>query len=74
MSTHLVLGAGMQGTAAAHDLVQHGGATRLILVDSSEERLDVARSRLARLTGFPALETRLLDVAGPDGPLREAFE
>ena len=64
----------MQGTAAAHDLIQHGGATRLILMDSSEERLDAAARRLRELTGFPALEARLVDVAGPDGPLREAFE
>ena len=74
MSTHLVLGAGMQGTAAAYDLIQHGGATRLVLVDSSEERLEAARTRLEALTGFPGLEARRIDVAGPDGPLRAAFE
>ena len=64
----------MQGVAAAHDLVKHGGAERLILVDSSEERLDAAKVRLQALTGFPAIETRHIDVAGPDGPLRAAFE
>lgn len=74
MSTYLVLGVGMQGTAAAHDLIQHCGATRLILADSSEERLNAAEARLRRLTGFPAIEARLIDVAGADGPLRAAFE
>ncbi|MDF1800617.1 MAG: saccharopine dehydrogenase C-terminal domain-containing protein [Planctomycetota bacterium] len=74
MSTYLVLGVGMQGTAAAYDLIQSCGATRLILADSSAERLEAAEQRLVRMTGFPGIEVRRIDVAGPDGPLRAAFE
>lgn len=57
MSTYLVLGLGLQGTAAAHDLILHGAASRLILMDSDAPRLAAAKARLEALTGFSALET-----------------
>lgn len=65
MSTYLVLGLGMQGTAAAHDLFLHGGATRLVLVDSDRKRLGEAAARLTSLmAGSPVdLQTHVLDVA-----------
>jgi lysine 6-dehydrogenase len=72
MSTYLVLGLGMQGTAAAHDLIIHGAATRLLLVDADEERLAKAAERLARLTDFEALEQHVLDA--DDGALVQLFE
>jgi lysine 6-dehydrogenase len=78
MSTYLVLGLGLQGTAAAHDLVLHGGATRLILVDSDGPRLAAAKSRLESLTGFLALEAHEIAVATEPSDastaLREAFD
>ena len=66
MSTYLVLGLGMQGTAAAYDLFLHGGATRLVLVDSDRERLGRAADRLHGLMGAKPvpLQTHVLDVGG----------
>lgn len=78
MSTYLVLGLGLQGTAAAHDLILHGGATRLILVDSDGPRLATAKARLEGLTGFGALEAHEIAVSteasGAPAALAEAFD
>lgn len=63
MTHYLVLGAGMQGTAAAYDLIQHGGARELTLADADPRRLRAAGERLAALTGFGALRTLRLDAA-----------
>jgi lysine 6-dehydrogenase len=72
MSTYLVLGLGMQGTAAAHDLILRGGASRLLLVDADAERLGAAALRLGSLTGFDGMETHVLDAG--DGALGALFE
>jgi lysine 6-dehydrogenase len=75
MSTYIILGLGMQGTAAAHDLILHGGASRLLLVDADEARLASAAARLVDLTGFDALETHIIDAGdGPQGALEALFE
>ncbi|MFT6363294.1 MAG: lysine 6-dehydrogenase [Planctomycetota bacterium] len=65
MSTYLVLGLGMQGTAAAHDLFLHGGAKRLILVDSDRQGLSQAAQRLQALMGDTPVdvEVHVLDLA-----------
>ena len=54
----------MQGTAAAHDLFLHGGATRLILVDSHSGRLEKATKRLRALMGAKQIDVQahVLDV------------
>jgi lysine 6-dehydrogenase len=70
MSHYLVLGAGMQGTAAAYDLIRHGRATRLTLADADPERLESAVTRLRRLTGFAGLSGRRAD-AGDERALGE---
>jgi lysine 6-dehydrogenase len=65
MTHYLVLGAGMQGTAAAYDLIEHGGAQALTLADADPARLQAAARRLAALTGFGGLLPLRLDAADP---------
>lgn len=56
-----VLGAGRQGTAAAYDLVVHGGADAVVLADSSEETAAEAAERVRRLTGSDRVRAGVVD-------------
>jgi lysine 6-dehydrogenase len=58
----LVLGAGRQGTAAAYDMVQWGGAGRVILADQDLEAASRAASRVNRVSGKLAAEPAQVDV------------
>jgi lysine 6-dehydrogenase len=49
--TYAVLGAGMQGTAAAYDLVKFGNPERVLLGDLSLEQAEAACRRVSDLTG-----------------------
>ncbi|MBM4118497.1 hypothetical protein FJ251_12325 [bacterium] len=60
----LVLGAGLQGSAAAYDLVTHGGATRLTLVDAEGAALTRCLTELPALSAAGAT-ARVLDLADP---------
>ncbi len=60
---YLILGAGRQGTAAAYDLVRHGGAERVTLADASGEAARAAAERTNALTGAACADARALDVA-----------
>lgn len=80
MTTILVMGLGLQGTAAAHDLVLHGlgkdGEGRILLMDVDIGRLEAARVRLEKLTGCRSIETVQLGAptSADDpqaGPVRE---
>jgi len=63
MTHYLVLGAGRQGTAAVHDLVENGGATAITWVDSHDASLQTGMRRVARETGFKALRGQALDAS-----------
>lgn len=63
MTHYLVLGAGRQGTAAVHDLVENGGATAITWVDSHDASLQTSMRRVARETGFSALRGQALDAS-----------
>jgi len=60
----LVLGAGLQGSAAAYDLLKHGGATALTLVDADASALARCLAELP-LLGQAGVRTRALDLADP---------
>jgi len=60
---YLLLGAGLQGTAIAHDLLHHAdGTTDLMVVDGSQDALDSLRDRL----DDARLRTSCLDVQDAD--------
>lgn len=61
MTHYLVLGAGMQGTAAVYDLAVNGDATALTWIDASVERLEAGLRRIRDLTGFKVLRGQVLD-------------
>jgi lysine 6-dehydrogenase len=63
MTHYLVLGAGRQGTAVVHDLVEHGGATSITWVDSREAALQTSMRRVSQATGFKALRGQALDAS-----------
>lgn len=65
MTHYLCLGAGMQGTAAAYDLLTHGEALKLTLVDGDEPRLQAAGERLRALVPGDRLALVQLDAADP---------
>ena len=60
----LVLGAGLQGSAAAYDLLVHGGATALTLVDADPAALARCQDALPALRDRGAV-IRALDLADP---------
>lgn len=61
MTHYLVLGAGMQGQAAVHDLVRSGEATEVTWVEADEARLQSALARLKALGAGDRLRGRALD-------------
>ena len=71
MATHyLVLGAGLQGTAAVHDLIVRGNARALTWIDNDAKRLDTGLARIRKVcaaeigrAGFAGLNGHLLDAS-----------
>jgi len=51
MKTYAILGAGMQGTAAAYDLARFSEPEKILLADLSYEQASRAAARVNRLTG-----------------------
>lgn len=60
---YLVLGAGMQGTAAAYDFAQFGQAETVILADLELKRAEAAAGRVNRLVGREVARPARVDVA-----------
>jgi lysine 6-dehydrogenase len=59
---YLILGAGMQGTAAAYDMGRFGDAAEIILADSDPERARASAARLNGLLGMNLCKSLALDV------------
>jgi lysine 6-dehydrogenase len=64
----------MQGTAAAYDLITHGGASMLTLVDANEKQLRQSEARLRELTKFEGLKAQVIDASTRKDELRKLFE
>jgi len=62
---YAVVGAGMQGTAAAYDLLTHGEGETVLLLDGDERKARDAAERINRLCGGGA-EYRVVDAARED--------
>ncbi|MBL8860778.1 MAG: saccharopine dehydrogenase NADP-binding domain-containing protein [Planctomycetes bacterium] len=62
---YVVFGAGRQGTAAVHDLVLHGEARSVLVVEPDAARARGAKQRLTRLLGQRATRLRFRADAGP---------
>lgn len=69
---YVILGAGRQGTAAAHDLARFGEAGRIILADVDPQAARQAAGRVNRLARREVAESRQLNVTDPDA-LREVL-
>jgi lysine 6-dehydrogenase len=63
MTAYGVVGAGRQGTAAAYDLVKHGGASHLVLADQDGVVARRAADRINRLLGSDVVEGAQLDAS-----------
>jgi lysine 6-dehydrogenase len=63
--TYLILGAGRQGSAAAYDLAQHGGAGKIILADADLTVAQKAAQRVNQLSGKELACGQELDVTDP---------
>ncbi len=61
-NSYLIFGAGIQGIAIAHDLLNARDTGRVTIVDRAAERLEYARKRLPQ----PRLETEMFDMAGEE--------
>ena len=59
---YLVLGAGMQGTAAAFDLARFGEAELVLLADVEMDRAESAATRVNRLIGGGLIQAAQVDV------------
>lgn len=68
---YVVFGAGRQGTAAVHDLVQHCEAREVLVVEPDAARAKAAKNRLAKLLGARAKVLRHADSA-TDADLADA--
>ncbi|MDH3403080.1 MAG: saccharopine dehydrogenase NADP-binding domain-containing protein [Acidobacteriota bacterium] len=63
---YVVLGGGRQGTAAAYDLIRHGGALEVLIADADEAAARAAAARVDGLVGRRAAVARALDVRDGD--------
>lgn len=61
-NTFAILGAGMQGTAAAYDLAKFAGQPKIMLGDLSLDQAKAAAERVNRLTGTQACTGYQVDV------------
>jgi lysine 6-dehydrogenase len=59
---YAILGAGRQGTAAAHDLIVRGGAEHVALADADADAADRAAARVNGMTGRESASGHSLDV------------
>lgn len=59
---YAILGAGLQGTAAAYDMGRFGDAEEILLLDRSESIATAAAARLNQLLGFEIARGAELDV------------
>ncbi len=59
--TYAILGAGMQGTAAAYDLAKFADANRILMGDVSLEQAEKACQRVNKLTGKTLCEAHAVD-------------
>jgi len=64
--TFVVLGAGMQGTAAAYDLAKFAEPQDLLLADASLEQATKSADRVNRLLGREACRPTQVDALNPD--------
>lgn len=64
--TFAILGAGMQGTAAAYDLAKFAGAEKIILGDVSIEQAHKAADRVNKLTNSLLCTAAQVDALNPD--------
>lgn len=62
MMNYVVIGAGMQGTAAAYDLVMFGNAKQVILADKSYEVARLAAEKINKLCSINYVIPREVDV------------
>lgn len=62
MFRYAVIGAGMQGTAAAYDLARFGNAEEIRIADRDPARAESAAQRLNRLLGRSLVRPAVLDV------------
>lgn len=70
---YAVIGAGRQGTASAYELIAHGNASQVILLDRDEEAACSAARRVNDLTGSRAAEGNRID-AEKLGDVEKALE
>jgi len=63
---YVVIGAGRQGTASAYELIAHGGASQVVLLDRDEEAAHEAASRVNNLTGSRIAEGHTIDARKRD--------
>lgn len=64
--TFAILGAGMQGTAAAYDLAKFAEPTTLILADARLEQAERSAARVNALIGHPVCTPAQVDALNPE--------
>ena len=64
-SNYVILGAGMQGTAAAYDLAKLGDPNSIVLADASLEQAQRAVDRVNQLTGTTFCVPKRVDALDP---------
>src|SRR5258708_2551675 len=64
---YAVIGAGMQGTAAAFDLARFGDAIEVRLLDADMRRAEAAADRVNRLAGAEIATAGVLDASDEPG-------
>lgn len=75
-STYGILGAGMQGTAAAYDLVKFASPSSVVLGDVDLAQAQGAADRVNRLTGTSLCTAKQVDALDPNslGPFLEGVD
>ena len=73
MKKYCVIGSGRQGTAAAYDILKHGGPESLTIIDSSEQNLAKCKSKIQALTNFE-ISTVKLDIMNEDLLINELLD
>lgn len=64
-SKYVILGAGMQGTAAAYDLAKFADAERILLADASLDQAQKSADRVNRLIGSEACSATKVNALDP---------
>jgi lysine 6-dehydrogenase len=63
--TYIVVGSGMQGTAAAYDLARFGNAGKIVLTDLDADQASASAERVNQLTQSSLCEPLVLDASNP---------